>query len=145
MDRVPTPVLEECIKTIKQGGVDRERILLRALLGLYQDMPLLIATKESNDVGSYRRLEEVRRYSNKELKLSRESNERARDPKYYATLGKLKSFQYVKGIPGMAYNPFADEEAKEAYFDYERVIILEFWVERVKETGKSWESFWRND
>ena len=65
VDRIPTPVLEEGIKTIRQGGVERER---RALLELYQNMPLLIPTKESNDVESYRRLEEVRRYSNKELK-----------------------------------------------------------------------------
>ena len=31
VDRIPTPVLEECIKTIGQWGVDRERILLRSL------------------------------------------------------------------------------------------------------------------
>ena len=68
---------------------------------------------------SYCRLEEVRRYSNKD----------------YATLGKLKSFQYVSGIPGMAYNPFRNEEAREAYFDYEQVVVLDFWVERVKEIG----------
>ena len=35
----------------------------------------------------------------------------------------------------MAYNPFVNEEAREAYFDYEQVIVLDFWVERVKETG----------
>ena len=62
------------MKTIRQGGVDRERIFLTALLELYQDMPLLIPTKESNYVESYRRLGEVRRYSNKELKVSRESD-----------------------------------------------------------------------
>ena len=67
-DRIPTPVLEECMKTIQQGGVDCERIFLR-------DMPLLIPNKELNDIQSYRRLEEVRRYSNKELKVSRESIE----------------------------------------------------------------------
>ena len=99
VDRCPIPVLEECIKTIRQGGVDRERIFLRALLELYQDMPLLIPTKESNDKESYRRLEEVRRYSNKELKVGRESLEAVRDPKDYATLRKLKSFQCVCGIP----------------------------------------------
>ena len=93
VDRIPTPVLEECTKTIQQERVDRERTFLRALLELYQDMLLLIPTKESNDVESYRRLEEVRRYSNKELKMSRESIEAVRDPKDYATLGKLKSFQ----------------------------------------------------
>ena len=32
VDRIPTPVLGECIKTIRQGGVDGERNFLRALL-----------------------------------------------------------------------------------------------------------------
>ena len=86
-------------------------------------MPLQKPTKEAKDVESYRRLEEVRRYSNKELKLDSESIGRARDPRDYATLGKLKSFQYVSGIPGMTYNPFVDEEAREAYFDFEQVIV----------------------
>ena len=89
MDRIPTPVLEKCVKTIRQGVVDRERKLLRALLELYHDMPLLMPSKESNDIESYRRLEEVRRYSNKSIELI----EAVRGQKDYATLGKLKSFQ----------------------------------------------------
>ena len=72
VDRIPTPALEECMKTIRQGGVDCEQFFLRALLELYQDMPLLIPTKEY--VESYRRLGEARRYSNKELKVSRDSD-----------------------------------------------------------------------
>ena len=135
MDRIPTPVLAECIKTIRQGGVDGERNFLRALLELYQDMPLAISNKESNDMESYHRLEKVRRYSNKELKVSRELIEAVRGQKDYATLGKLKSFQYVSGIPGIAYNPFVNEEARNAYFDYEQVVVLDFWVARIKETG----------
>ena len=35
----------------------------------------------------------------------------------------------------MAYNPFVNEEASETYFDFEQVIVLDFWVERVKKTG----------
>ena len=77
-------------------------------------MPLLISTKESNDMESYRKLEEVRRYSNKELLVSRELIEAAREQNDYATVGKLKSFQHVSRIPGMAYNRFVDEEAREA-------------------------------
>ena len=57
VDRIPTPVLGECIKTIRQGVVDCERNFLRALLEQYQDMPLAIPNKESNDLESYRRLE----------------------------------------------------------------------------------------
>ena len=45
VDRIPTPVLVECIKTIRQDGVDGERNFLRALLELYQDMPLAIPNK----------------------------------------------------------------------------------------------------
>ena len=41
----------------------------------------------------------------------------------------------MSGIPGMAYNPFVNEEAREAYFDYEQVTVLNFWVERIKEIG----------
>ena len=54
VDRIPTPVLGECIKTNRQEGVDGERNFLRALLELYQDMPLAIPNKESNDMESYR-------------------------------------------------------------------------------------------
>ena len=135
VDRIPTPVLGECIKIIRQKGVDCERNFLRALLELYQDMPLIVPNRESNDMESYRKLEEVRRYSNKELKVNRELIEAVRGQKDFATLGKLMSFQYVSGIPGMAYNPFVNEDAREAYFDYEQVIVLNFWVERIKEIG----------
>ena len=92
VDRIPTPVLGECIKIIRQKGVDCERNFLRALLELYQDMPLTVPNKESNDMESYRRLEEVRRYSNKELKVNRELIEAVKGQKDFATLGKLKSF-----------------------------------------------------
>ena len=81
-----------CIKTIRQGGVDCERNFLRVLLELYQDMPLAIPNKESNGMEIYRRLEEVRRYSNKELKVSRELTEAVRGQKDYGTLGKSKFF-----------------------------------------------------
>ena len=60
VDRIPTPVLGECIKIIRQKGVDCERNFLRALLELYQDMPLTVPSKESNDMENYRKLEEVK-------------------------------------------------------------------------------------
>ena len=112
VDRIPTPVLGKCIKIIRQKGVDCERKFLRALLELYQDMPLIVPNRESTDMESYRKMEEVRRYSNKELKKSRELIETVRRQTDFATLGKVKSFQYVSGIPGMAYNAFVNEEAK---------------------------------
>ena len=72
VDGIPTPVLEECVKTIRQRSMKREEVLLRALLDLYQDIPLRIPTKELNDLDSYRRLEEVRMCFKKELTVTRE-------------------------------------------------------------------------
>ena len=46
VDRTPTPVLEKCVKTIRQRLMKREEVLLNALLELYQAMPLQIPTKE---------------------------------------------------------------------------------------------------
>ena len=48
------------------------------------------------------------------MKVTREFIETVRGQKDFATLGKLKSFQSVSGIPGMACYPFVNEEAKEA-------------------------------
>ena len=135
VDRIPTPVLEECVKTIRQRSMKREEVFMRALLEIYQDMPFQIRTKERNDMDSYRRLEEVRRCSNKELTVTEESLEGIRSLEEYVTLGKRKSFQYVSGFPGMAYNLFVNEEARDAYIDYEQAVIFNFWVERVREMG----------
>ena len=35
----------------------------------------------------------------------------------------------------MAYNPFVNEEARDSYFDYEQAVILNFYVEKVREMG----------
>ena len=120
VDCIPNPVLEECVKAIRQGSMKREEVLLRASLELYQEMPPRIPTKEVNDLYSYRRLEEVRRCSYKELTFAKELLERVRSLKEYVTLGKQKTFQYVSGIPGVAYNPFVNEEARDSYFDFEQ-------------------------
>ena len=52
VDSIPTPVLEECVKTTRQRSMKRQEVLLRALLELYQHMPLRTATKELNDLDS---------------------------------------------------------------------------------------------
>ena len=96
-------------------------------------MPLQIPAKELNNLDSYRRSEEVRRCPNKELTVIRELLKRIRSVKEYAALGKQKSFQYVSGFPGMAYNRFVNKEAGDLYLNFEQVVILDFWVKRVRE------------
>ena len=71
VDFMPTPVLEECVKAIRQRGAKSEEVLLRALLELYQDTPLRIPAKELNDLDSYRKLKEIKICFNKDLRASR--------------------------------------------------------------------------
>ena len=135
VDRIPTPVLEKCVKTIRQRSMKREEVLLRALLELYQDMPMRIPTKDLSDLDSYRRLEKFRRCSKKELTVTRELLEKVRSLKEYATLGKRRSFQCVSCVQGMAYNLFVIEEARDSYFDFEQAVVLNFLVEGVRKLG----------
>ena len=67
------------------------------------------------------------------IEVSKELLEKVSSLKEYATLGKQKSFQYVSGVPGMAYFPFVNEEARDAYFDFDQAVILNFLVD----VGKS--------
>ena len=129
-------MLEECVKTIRQvWSMKREEVLLRALLDLYRDMPLHIPTRELSNLDSYRILEEVRRYYNKELTVTSELLQKVRSLKEYATLGIRLYFQYVSVVPRMAYNPFDNEKAGDSYFDYEQAVSLNFWVKRVRKLG----------
>ena len=69
------------------------------------------------------------------MKITRKLQERVGSLKKIATLGKQKSLQYVSGVSGMAYNPFVNEEARDAYIDFEQAVILDFRVEKVRESG----------
>ena len=61
--------------------------------------------------------------------------ERVSSLKEHATLGEQKSFQHLSGVPGMACNPFVNKEARNVYFDIEEALILNFWIDRVRESG----------
>ena len=39
-----------------------------------------------------------------------------------------KSYSYVSGIIGMAFIPFVNEDIRDCFFDYERAVLLRFWM-----------------
>ena len=53
-----------------------------------------------------------------------------------ATLEKRKSFQYGSGVLRMAYNPFINKDARDSCFDFEQAVILNSWMERVRESWR---------
>ena len=42
-----------------------------------------------------------------------------------------KSYNYVSGIIGIAYNPFLNEDIRDCFFDYEQAVLLRFWTSRI--------------
>ena len=44
---------------------------------------------------------------------------------------KKKSYSYVSGIIGIAYNPFLSEDIRDCFFDYEQAVLLRFWTSRI--------------
>ena len=47
---------------------------------------------------------------------------------------KKKSYSYVSGIIGVAYNPFLSEDIRDCFFDYEQAVLLRFWTSRIVTT-----------
>ena len=44
---------------------------------------------------------------------------------------KKKSYSYVSGIKGIAYNPFLSDDIRDCFFDYEQAVLLRFWTSRI--------------
>ena len=50
---------------------------------------------------------------------------------------RKKSYSYVSGVIGIAYNPFLSEDIRDCFFDYEQAVLLRFWTSRIATIIKS--------
>ena len=66
--------------------------------------------KEPEELEPIRKIDEIRRFSNKELRLAKESMGALPKSSEYCGPIKNKLYSYVSGIIGIAYNPFLSEE-----------------------------------
>ena len=67
----------------------------------------------------------------KELRLTKESMGALPKSSEYCGPIKKKSYGYVSGIIGIAYNPFLSEDIRDCFFDYEQAVLLRFWTSRI--------------
>ena len=78
-----------------------------------------------------KKIDEIRRFSNKELRLLKESMGALPKSSEYCGPIRKKSYSYVSGIIGIAYNPFLNEDIRDCFFDYEQALLLRFWTSRI--------------
>ena len=87
--------------------------------------------KEPVELEPMKKIDQIRSFSNKELRLTKESiGALAKSSEYCGPIRK-KSHSYVFGTVGMAYNPFIIEDIRDRFFAYEQAVLLRFWLSRI--------------
>ena len=128
------PALSTCSKMLRQGNDRAKTLLLQVLLDIHQSKTMRVNMKEPVELETTKKIDEIRRFSNKELRLTKElMRTMPKSSEYFEPIRK-KSYNYVSGIVGMAYNPFIDEDIRDCFFDYEQAVLLRFWLSRITTT-----------
>ena len=65
------PALNTCVKMLKEGDERAKALLLLALLDMHQSKPIKVNMKEPEELEPMRKIDDIRRFSNKELRLTK--------------------------------------------------------------------------
>ena len=125
------PALNTCVRMLKEGDEKAKALLLLDLLDIYQSKPVRINLKEPLELEPKKKIDEIRRFSNKELRLTKESMGALPKSSEYCGPIRKKSYSSVSGIIGMAFNPFINEDTRDCFFDYEQAVLLRFWLSKI--------------
>ena len=90
--------------------------------------------KEPVELEPMKKVDETRRFSNKGLMLTKESMGALPKSSEFCGPIRKKSYSYVSGIVGMAYNPFINEDIRDCFFDYKQAVLLSFWLSKIVTT-----------
>ena len=131
IEQISVPALNTCVKMLREGDDRAKALLLLALLDMQQSKPMRVNMKEPEELEPMRKIDEIRRFSNKELRLTKESMGALPKSSEYCGPIKKKSYSYVSGIIGIAYNTFLSEDIRDCFFDYEQAVLLIFWTSRI--------------
>ena len=105
IEQISVPALNTCVKMLREGNEQAKALLLLAQLEMHQSKPMRVNMKEPEELEHMRKIDEIRRISNKELRLIKESMGTLPKSSEYCGPIKKKSYNYVSGIIGIAYNP----------------------------------------
>ena len=126
LEQISKPALNTCAKMLREGDDRAKTFLLQALLDIHQSKPMRVNMKEPVELEPMKKIDEIRRFSKKELRLTKESMGVLPKSSEYCRPIRKQSYSYVSGIVGMAYNPFFIEDIRDYFFDYEQAVLLSF-------------------
>ena len=131
IEQISVPALNTCVKMLRECDERAKALLLLALLDIYQSKRMRVNMKKNVELEPMKKIDEKRRFSKKELRLSKESMGALPKSSEYCGPVRKKSYSYVSGIVGMAYNTFIKEDMRDCFFDYEQAVFLRFWTSRI--------------
>ena len=131
IEQISVPALNTSVKMLREGDERAKALLLLALLEMHQSKPMRVNMKEPVELEPMRKIDEIRRFSNKELSLTKKSMGAMPKSSGYCGAIRKKSYSYVSGIIGIAYNPFLNEDIRDCFFDYEQAVLPRFWTSRI--------------
>ena len=73
IEQISVPALNTCVKMLREGDERAKALLLLALLDMHQSQPMRMNMKEPEELEPMRKIDEISRFSNKELRLTKES------------------------------------------------------------------------
>ena len=73
IEQISAPALNTCVKRLREGDERAKALLLLALLNIYQSKPMRVNMKEPVELEPMKKIDEIRKFSNKELRLTKES------------------------------------------------------------------------
>ena len=112
IEQISVPALKTCVKMLREGDERAKALILLALLDMHQSKPMRVNMKEPAELEPMRKIDEIRRFSNKELRLTKESmGALPKSSEYCGTIRK-KSYSHVSGVIGIAYNPFLSKDTR---------------------------------
>ena len=73
IEQMSVPALNTCVKMLRESDERAKALFLLALLDIHQCKPMRVNMKEPVELESMEKIDEIKRFSNKEMKLTKES------------------------------------------------------------------------
>ena len=100
------------------GGKTMERRISTVILNVYQSTGIEKENSSRQSLENHGKLDEIRRFYNKKFEEGHDLHRCLARAEDYSKPTKRGEYQYMSGVMGIAYNPFLDSEAGNAYMNY---------------------------
>ena len=101
------------------GSKAMKRRVSTVILNVYQSTGIEKEDDSRQSLENHGKLDEIRRFHNKKFEEGHDVHRNLALTECYARPNKKGEYQYVSGVMGIAYNPFLNSEAANAYRNHE--------------------------